>query len=90
MPKRFVYPVLIWGGKKQCLLIQRETEDGQNWFGIEEAIEHYCEDMSLEVQNIEWLVWSEPINDYVSIKAKNLNDWVKQFNSIKVTWKNVG
>ena len=100
MTKRFVYPKKIYGGKKG-LQIQREAEDGKIWFGIEEAIQNYCEEMGLELQNVQWLIWSEADNNYIWIqsiineirdknyiwiKANNIKDWLKLFDAIEVTW----
>lgn len=85
MTKRFVYPKKIYGGKKG-LQIQREAEDGQVWFGVEEAIQNYCEEMGLELQNVQWLIWSEADNDYIQIKANTIKDWLKLFDAIDVTW----
>jgi hypothetical protein len=86
MIKRFVYPKILYGNRK-CLQIQRETEDGQVWFGIEDAIKNYIEEYSLKIENIEWLIWSENQNDYISIKAQNLYNWIVQFEQLDVTWK---
>jgi len=85
MTKRFVYPKKIYNGKKG-LQIQRETEDGKVWFGIEEAIQNYCEEMGLELQNVQWLIWSEKDDNYIDIKASNIKDWLKLFDAIDVTW----
>jgi len=85
MTKRFVYPKKIYNGKKG-LQIQRETEDGKVWFGIEEAIQNYCEEMGLELQNVQWLIWSEKDDNYIGIKASNIKDWLKLFDAIDVTW----
>ncbi|MBQ8234061.1 MAG: hypothetical protein IJZ36_00575 [Bacilli bacterium] len=86
MNKRFVYPKILYGHRK-CLQIQRETEDGQIWFGIEDAIKNYLEEYNLKIENIEWLIWSEIQNEYISIKAKNLNNWIVQFEQLDVIWK---
>lgn len=85
MTKRFVYPKKIYGGKKG-LQIQREDEDGKIWFGVEEAIQNYCEEMGLELPNVQWLIWSEADNNYIWIKANNIKDWLKLFDAIEVTW----
>ena len=55
MTRRFVYPVIIWGNKK-CLQIQREAEDGQVWFGIEDAIKSYLDEMGLDIKTVEWYI----------------------------------
>ncbi len=85
MTKRFVYPKKIYGSKKG-LQIQREAEDGKVWFGIEEAIQNYCEEMGLELQNVQWLIWSEKDDNYIGIKANTIKDWLKLFDAIDVTW----
>lgn len=85
MIKRFVYPKILYGNRK-CLQIQRETEDGQIWFGIEDAIKNYLEEYNLKIENIEWLIWSENQNDYISINAKNIDTWLNQFEQIQIIW----
>ena len=85
MIKRFVYPKILYGNRK-CLQIQRETEDGQIWFGIEDAIKNYLEEYNLKIENIEWLIWSENQNDYISINAKNIDNWLNQFEQIRIIW----
>lgn len=87
MTRRFVYPTKIWNGTKACLRIQRESEDGQNWFGIEDAIKNYCEEMGLKIDEVEWLVWCESNDDYSHIKAKDSTDWLKQFDQLNITWE---
>ena len=89
MVVRFVYPVKIWGGSKKCLRIQREDEDGQAWFGIEEAIKAYCDEMGLKINEVDWRVSVDPDSyDYESINAKNVKDWVKKFEDLNVIWVN--
>lgn len=86
MAKRFVYAKLYWGSKKG-LQIQHECEDGRIWFGIEEAIQNYLEETGLKIENVEWLVWSEANNEYISIKANDVADWKVQFEQIEVVWE---
>lgn len=84
--KCFVYPKkTIWSGN--CLQIARESEDGRTWFGVKEAIVNYCEEMDINIKNVEWCVWCEPQNDYVTIKANTYEDWFKQFSKLDVVWE---
>lgn len=87
MTKRFVYPTIIWGNKK-CLQIQRENEDGKVWFGIEDAIKSYLDENSLDINEVEWYIEVESSKDYSIIKAKNIKDWISQFEDLGVQWEN--
>ena len=87
MLKCYVYPKKIWNGTKKCLQIQRETEDGSCWFGIEEAINSYCNGNGLDISTVEWCVWCEPRRKYASIKAKDSKEWLGKFEKLKVVWE---
>ena len=91
---RFVYPKLnLFYAKRgmngaEQLVIAGPADDGRCWFGIREAIENYCEEyreFGISIQDIEWLVKAHPSDgDYESIVATDIDDWVKQFNDLKV------
>ena len=87
MTKRFVQPTIIWGNKK-CLQIQRESEDGKVWFGIEDAIKSYLDETGLDINEVEWYIEVESSKDYSIIKAKNIKDWINQFEDLGVQWEN--
>ena len=87
MTKRFVYPTIIWGNKK-CLQIQRESEDGKVWFGIEDAIKSYLDETGLDINEVEWYKEVESSKDYSIIKAKNIKDWINQFEALGAQWEN--
>lgn len=84
MNVRFVYPTIDPVFDIPSLLIQREDEDGYIWRKIDEGINNYCQENNL---NIEDVIWKVDVNgkDYVDIKAKSVDDWVTQFNSLKIT-----
>ena len=89
MINRFIYPIINYGHKE--LQICSECDDGYAWFGIKEAIENYCKENGLEISNVNWRIEVNPnhLVDYVTIHAKNLEDWMKQFEELNVKWKTI-
>lgn len=94
MLRRFVYPVIdgffqsrgMTSHAKQ-LVINKESEDGASWFGIRDAIQNYCEDNGLDISNIDWRIKLYEKDEFVSIIAKDLDDWERQFNDINPTFE---
>ena len=87
---RFVYPKLdefyhrrqMFGAHQ--LTIARECEDGQNWFGVRKAIENYCSEFHLKIEDVIWKIMVHPEDhDYAVIRAKDLDDWETQFKALK-------
>lgn len=90
MVRRFVYPTIHKYSKRKCLQIQRECEDGQLWFGIEDAIKNYIEEYGLKIEDIEWFVDPNPDNihsEYSIIIAKDLNEWIRKFEQLDIKWR---
>ena len=86
MVRRYVYPELIYDSQK-ALRIQRSGEDGEHWFGTDDAIREYCREYGLKMDEVEWLVWIADISDYTRIVAKSLKDWLTQFNQLGIVWR---
>lgn len=81
---RFVYPKRDFFNRP-ALQIQREAEDGSVWFGVEEAIVNYCEEIGLQIDQVEWKVKISR-DAFASIKAKDIKDWKYKFDKLGVTF----
>ena len=85
MTTRFVYPKYSsW--KRETLLIAAECEDGYTWFGVRDAIKNYLDEYDLEISQVEWKIWIEQKQDYVSIVASSLDEWETEFNKLNIEW----
>ena len=88
MNVRFVYPTIDPVFDIPSLLIYKEDEyeddDDYIWLKIDEGINNYCQENNLNIADI---IWKVDVNgkDYVDITAKSVDDWVKQFTSLKIT-----
>lgn len=76
----FVYPTIDFRGEP-ALQIQTECEDGKIWFGIDTAIEAYCDERC--ISDIECILFqvkfTDDINDdYVTFKAKSGKDFASK------------
>ena len=96
MITRFVYPKIDMFYKNRNLkgaiqlLISSTSDDGKCWYGTRDAIENYCEEYGCDIQNVQWYVLVKPDDDdYAEIIAKNLDDWERQFNDLKVQYQEI-
>ena len=97
MIRRFIYPRVDMFYKNRGMMknaiqlaITSETDDGKSWFGTREAIENYCEEYGIEINNVEWLVKLDPNkDDFAKINAKDFDDWERQYNSLKIKYKEI-
>lgn len=89
MTIRFVYPTYD-ALHRPALRIQRECEDGQIWFGVEGAIQNYCEENGLDIKDVEWKIDTDlnsySVNSYENIIAKDIKDWKNQFEQLSIKW----
>ncbi len=96
MITRFVYPRVDMfyknRGMKEAvqLAITSTSDDGKSWFGIREAIANYCEEYGCDVAKVRWMIQVKPDDDdYAEIIAKDLDDWERKFNDLKVEYKEI-
>lgn len=97
MITRFVYPKMDMfyknRGMKEAtqLLISSTTDDGKCWFGIREAIENYCEEYGCNIENVNWIIRVTPgLNgESATIRAKDIDDWVRQFKKLNVVFERI-
>ena len=96
MITRFVYPRVDMfyknRGMKEAvqLAITSTSDDGKSWFGIREAIANYCEEYGCDVAKVRWVIQVKPDDDdYAEIIAKDLDDWERKFNDLKVEYKEI-
>lgn len=96
MITRFVYPRVDMfyknRGMKEAvqLAITSTSDDGKSWFGIREAIANYCEEYGCDIAKVRWMIQVKPDDDdYAEIIAKDLDDWERKFNDLKVEYKEI-
>lgn len=97
MITRFVYPKMDMFYKNRGmneatqLLISSTTDDGKCWFGIREAIENYCEEYGCNIENVNWIIRVTPdLNgESATIRAKDIDDWVRQFKKLNVVFERI-
>ena len=96
MITRFVYPRVDMfyknRGMKEAvqLAITSTSDDGQSWFGIREAIANYCEEYGCDIAKVRWMIQVKPDDDdYAEMIAKDLDDWERKFNDLKVEYKEI-
>ena len=72
------------------LAITSTSDDGQSWFGIREAIANYCEEYGCDIAKVRWMIQVKPDDDdYAEMIAKDLDDWERKFNDLKVEYKEI-
>lgn len=97
MITRFVYPRVDMFFKRRGMMkeayqlaISSTSDDGQSWFGIRDAIENYCEEYGCDITNVRWKIQVKPDDyDFAEIIAKDIDDWERQFNDLKVVYQEI-